>query len=118
MTCTRPTTGPGGSIRHALFCLCRAGGFSPRDLTEDRIAAILEESAATAERVFEAALSSRRKDYENPFRAVTYRNSEEMRIVLGDLENNAFLEELRLETKNYRERIRRLVRIIKQRKET
>jgi hypothetical protein len=109
---------PEQKTRHALFCLCRAGGFSPRDLTEDRIAAILEESAATAERVFEAALSSRRKDYENPFRAVTYRNSEEMRIVLGDLENNAFLEELRLETKNYRERIRRLVRIIKQRKET
>ena len=33
------------------------------------------------------------KDYSNPFRSITYRNSCERNIVLGSVEDNSFIKE-------------------------
>ena len=104
---------PGKRAQHALYCLCEAGGFAWEDLGPARIASILEESIATAEALYQSALDSRRKDYDNPFRAITYRSREEMRQVIGDLEDNAFLTEFRRETDDYCRRTRLLVKIFK-----
>lgn len=109
---------PEQRTRHALYCLCQVSGDRPETLSTARITAILEESITQEEMLFQDALQSRRKDYENPFRAITYRNREEMLQVVGDLAENAFLKEFRLETENYCAETRRLIQAIGQRKDT
>jgi hypothetical protein len=109
---------PEQKTRHALYCLCAAGGHDPRGFDAARITEILQDSISTAEMLFQSALASRRKDYENPFRAITYRNGEEMRQVLGDLEENAFLKAFRLETENYCRETRRLIEAVGRKKDT
>jgi hypothetical protein len=109
---------PEQKTRHALYCLCEAGGIDPDTLSNERITEILENSLSTAESLFSEALCSRRKDYENPFRAITYRSGEEMLQVVGDLDQNDFLAGFRRETEAYCAETRKLVGTIKQRKET
>ena len=41
---------------------------------------------------------SRAKDYTDPFRLMSYRNAEEMKAVIGDPEDNSFIQINRTET--------------------
>ncbi|MCM1321665.1 MAG: DUF4954 family protein [Bacteroides sp.] len=45
--------------------------------------------------MYESSVRSRRKDYENYFRTITYRNEEEMISVIGQLESNEFLRQMK-----------------------
>jgi hypothetical protein len=80
---------------HAIFCALQVKGFTLQQLTEERIAEILRESAEIARELLVLARESRAKDYTNPFRRMTYRSPAEMDAVLGRLEDNAFLREMR-----------------------
>ena len=51
---------------------------------------------------------SRAKDFENPFRSITYRNREEMEEVLGVLKNNTFIKQHREKTKTFEKTIKKL----------
>lgn len=52
---------------------------------------ILDEGIAVEKLVAERVLSSRAKDYENPFRRATYRNDDEMIASVGKLGDNEFI---------------------------
>ncbi|MCX7656344.1 MAG: DUF4954 family protein [Treponemataceae bacterium] len=52
---------------------------------------------------------SREKDYTDPFRAITYRNKEEMEAVLGRLEDNPFIGVFQEESRKFREILQRLI---------
>ena len=54
---------------------------------------------------------TRKKDYDDPFRRITYRNAEEMRAVVGAPETSGFIEQVSQETKAFEE----LVRAVRQR---
>ena len=99
--------------RHAwsVLALPEAGapGGAVHPLAEKAVfASALDQAAALAEKVAAHVYRSRAKDFHDPFRAVTYRNREEMEQVVGRAEDDAFV---RLTEENYRaftERARRV----------
>ncbi|NLE40162.1 MAG: DUF4954 family protein [Pirellulaceae bacterium] len=65
----------------------------------------LAESARIAEYIREQVYISRNKDYENPFRQATFANAEEMRAVIGTIDDNGFVKQTREDTKAFLDRI-------------
>ena len=55
--------------------------------------------------MYESSITSRQKDYTDFFRAMTYRNKEEMLAVLGTVESNNFLQQLEKDTKMFNKRL-------------
>ena len=51
---------------------------------------------------------TRAKDYDDPFRSMTYRNKEEMEQVVGSAEGNSFVKLIREKTKRLEESVRKL----------
>ncbi|MFO7730775.1 MAG: DUF4954 family protein [Spirochaetia bacterium] len=54
--------------------------------------------------------SSRKKDFENPFRQATYRSLEEMTATIGTIEDNTFIQQVREETKLFNQTITKLLK--------
>ena len=76
------------------------GDFS-KDITKD----ILKDVIAVSTYMYESSISSREKDYTDYFRTITYKNQEEMLEVVGKLEDNSFLKELKIETENFNKKL-------------
>ena len=96
---------PLDKLRHALMSL--------QDLWASPLSkALWEKSLKEAERIqryiLEGVMNSRRKDYENPFRKATFRNEEEQRAVVGNLEENPFVQLVKEETRRFKERIEKI----------
>ena len=92
---------PRDRARHALACLKL---LYPGSSGARLVRAALEDLVALSSRVEEGVYQGRKKDYENPFRRLTYRSEEEMRAVVGLPEENAFVRATRLEMSRLRER--------------
>jgi len=58
----------------------------------------LEKCKTIQEYVRDHVYSSRKKDFENPFRQATYRSLEEMTATIGTIEDNSFIQQVRDET--------------------
>lgn len=56
---------------------------------------ILTDVTAINDEMYASALASREKDYEDYFRSVTFRNKAEQEAVVGSIEHNDFLQELK-----------------------
>lgn len=54
---------------------------------------VLEEALETAAFILDGIKASRRKDYENPFRNITYENDAERDAVVGSYEDNDFIKD-------------------------
>lgn len=65
----------------------------------------LDEAGRIAEFICEQVRASRNKDYENPFRQATFANAEEMRAVVGTIDDNKFVKQTRTDTKAFQKRI-------------
>ncbi|MBN1834723.1 MAG: DUF4954 family protein [Spirochaetales bacterium] len=94
---------------HGLFCALTIYGRSPERLDPALAATILRDSQATARELYQRAVASRRKDFANPFRKITFRSDEEMTAVLGTVEGIPFLSSLREETESYCAEVDRLL---------
>ncbi len=68
--------------------------------------------ADLAEQVEEGVYRSRKKDYDNKFRLATFRNSGELKSVLGTAEDNSFVKKTREELKSLREHALRLKAVL------
>jgi len=66
-------------------------------LSRSGLAAQLAAFAELASKVEEGVYRSRRKDYDNKFRLATFRNSEEVKAVLGSAEDNSFVKATKTE---------------------
>lgn len=60
---------------------------------------------AVSDYMYENSIVSREKDYSDYFRSITYRNEEEMLAVVGRLEENSFLKELKKTTADFDSRL-------------
>jgi hypothetical protein len=69
----------------------------------------LERLIAEGRRLAEEVYRSRAKDFEDPFRGVTYRNREEMEAVAGNPEDNFFVRLVRERTRGFEESLRGLM---------
>lgn len=87
--------------RYGLYVLeqlyCRAIDEFSADIYKD----ICKDVLAVSDYMYESSCQSREKDYTNFFRAMVYRNEEEMEAVLGTIQDVDFLHQLEQETKAF-----------------
>ncbi|WP_132055198.1 DUF4954 family protein [Pseudocnuella soli] len=76
---------------HAFASLLEIKGQTIESLTEEMLAAWIEEAVATKERLTKNIHASREKDYQNPFRQMVYDNMEQMEEVVGKFSENQFI---------------------------
>lgn len=62
---------------------------------------LLDESLDTAAFILDGISSSRWKDYENPFRNITYDNDAERDAVMGRFEDNDFIKDAEIQFRNF-----------------
>jgi hypothetical protein len=82
--------------KHAFATLCVLLGTESPAKTQWREA--LEKAVGIQEFIRDQVYISRKKDYENPFRRITYRNDAEMTAAIGTVEDNSFIRQVRAET--------------------
>jgi hypothetical protein len=71
---------------------------------------VLDKSAAVQDYISQQVYTSRKKDFENPFRQLTYRNIEEMTAAIGTIEDNSFVKQVRKETQAFKEALEEIKR--------
>ena len=88
-------------VRHALYLLEQLYSRPIEEFSNDLFRNISDDVSVCAFDIYNAAFSSREKDYTDFFRTMTYRNQKEMEAVVGSLNDNEFLKNLRQETSNF-----------------
>lgn len=79
-------------LEHAYSCLLEILNITTKQFTPLLFKKLLSETVATREWMVAGIYQSREKDYNNPYRKMIYDNNEEMNVVLGKLEDNAFIQ--------------------------
>jgi hypothetical protein len=90
---------PADKQRHACATLLALHGADA--LTPDLWARALDEAVAVQRYVADATYASRKKDFESPFRRMTYSSPAEMEAVLGSPERVSFVRQVREETQAF-----------------
>lgn len=86
--------------RHSLATLLTVLGAGR--LTTELWESAVQEAIRIQEYVCEQVFLTRRKDYQDPFRGITFRNHAEMQAVLGTAEDNSFVKRIQAETEDFR----------------
>ncbi|MGO8744894.1 MAG: DUF4954 family protein [Thermoguttaceae bacterium] len=86
--------------RHALATLLRIR--LAQRLTPELWNEALDEAIRIQEYVCNQVYLTRKKDFDDPFRKITFRNAAEMRAVLGEPAENGFVRQVRAETEAFR----------------
>ncbi len=85
--------------KHALATLCEL--LRVDNLTKKQWEAALNKAVDIQKFICDEVYISRKKDFDNPFRALTYRNAAEMTAAIGTIEDNSFVKQVRKETKDF-----------------
>lgn len=93
--------------KHALATLCALYG--AEDLTGPQWTDALNHAVSIQEIIRDRVYDSRKKDYDNPFRQATFRNTEEMLAAIGTIEENDFVKQVREETEQFKKTVRELI---------
>ena len=78
---------------HALHCLEFIEGETISGLSIKKLNQWLDRYQEIKAEITEKIKSSREKDYSNPFRKMVYENEAEMNAIVGDLNDNSFIEQ-------------------------
>ncbi|MDR1786802.1 MAG: DUF4954 family protein [Spirochaetaceae bacterium] len=100
---------PRWKARHALFLLESLYARPVAEFTPEIFADIKGDVRVVSQAIYESALESRRKDYDDFFRRLVYRNDAEMEAVLGALESDDFLLRLRADTEMFDRKLERFL---------
>ncbi|MDR0305559.1 MAG: DUF4954 family protein [Chitinispirillales bacterium] len=73
---------------HALHSLAKLEGMTLKELREDIFWSFLQTVSQDCRTIGQLTLSSRAKDFNDPFRAIVYQSEDEMRCVLGSIEDS------------------------------
>ncbi|HLN56191.1 MAG TPA: DUF4954 family protein [Bacteroidales bacterium] len=92
--------------KHAWAVLCSI--YCTRSLTPEQWSDALDKAGEIQKYVSGQVYSSRKKDYENPFKFVTFRNSDEMKAALGSVDDNSFIVQVRKETEEMLSKIEKI----------
>ena len=101
--CSAPRTGAGAqpiSRTYPYFCPC-----VDRPV---RYEGAMSSWKEIQEYVRDQVYTTRKKDFENPFRQATYRNMDEMTAAIGTIEDNSFVKQVRGETEEFEKRIQQI----------
>lgn len=83
---------------YAVYILEQLYSCGIDQFTPNMFASILEDVTDVSNYMYENSVETRKKDYTDYFRTITYKNEKEMNAVIGTLESNEFLNELKEET--------------------
>jgi hypothetical protein len=86
--------------KHAYATLLEIIG--KEQLTKADWLAALDKGIKIQEFISDQVYLSRKKDFENPFRQATFRNTAEMQASIGTIEDNSFVQQVRSETENFK----------------
>ncbi|MCL2689774.1 MAG: DUF4954 family protein [Chitinispirillia bacterium] len=75
-------------IAHAFYALTMLEGASPQEMQEESFWPFLREVCEDCKTIAALTLSSRAKDFSDPFRTFVYKSEEEMQCVLGSIEDS------------------------------
>ncbi len=76
-----------------------------QDFTKDIFDDIVSDVTAVSNDIYSDSIYSRKKDYDDPFRQMTYGDKDEMTAVLGSINDNVFLRELKEQTQDFNKRL-------------
>ena len=86
---------------HAFGTFCDIIGKD--SITSDDWLAELDKAVEIQEFICEQVYITRKKDFDNPYRQITYSNIEEMTAAIGTIEDNSFVKQIRRETEVFKE---------------
>lgn len=86
---------------YAIYLLERLYSMKVRDFTPEIFQDIIADTTEISREMLNAAHSSREKDFIDEFRKITFRNDEEMAAVLGTMEDNEFLSDMKDKTEKF-----------------
>lgn len=89
--------------KHAYACLCILYGVS--SVNKYTWTNALDKMIELQQFINNQVYVTRKKDYDNKFRQITFRNQDEMNAALGTIDQNSFIVEVGRETKEFIERI-------------
>jgi len=95
---------------HSAAALKEVHGIDLKKITIDSFHMLLQQSVATKEWMNNGIYESRAKDYKNEFRKMVYDTTEEMNIVIGDLDKNIFIKQQRVALEEYKKQVQALIR--------
>lgn len=95
-------------VRYALYLLEQLYSRPIEDFSVDLYRNITDDVSIVAYDIYNASLKSREKDYTDYYRNMVYRSDEEMDSVIGPLEDNSFLRQLRADTEEFTTKIREI----------
>ncbi len=84
---------------HAWATLCSL--YDTDRLNAGQWKSALEKDIEIQKYICDQVYLSRKKDYDNPFRIMVYRNEDEEKAIMGDIDNNDFIIKVREETAEY-----------------
>jgi len=82
--------------KHAYAVLCLVLGTD--NISAAQWLAALETGLEIQHYIADQVYISRKKDFENPYRFITFRNTEEMQAAIGTVDQNSFIVQVRKET--------------------
>jgi hypothetical protein len=84
--------------KHAYEILCELLG----TITGEKWESALNKAVNIQEFICDQVFTSRKKDYDNPFRQATFRNADEMKAAIGTIDDNSFIIQVRKETDDFK----------------
>jgi hypothetical protein len=85
--------------KHAFATLCELYG--AEDLAKAEWLSALDKTVSIQRFVCDQVYSSRKKDFDNPYRQSTFRNMAEMNAAFGTIDDNSFIVQVRKETEEF-----------------
>jgi len=89
--------------KHAFSILCTILNTSSPD--KNQWLTLLERAYSIQVYIRDQVYASRKKDFDNPFRKITYRNEDEMAAAVGTINDNSFIKQVQKETENFKNSI-------------
>ncbi len=95
--------------KHAFAILCDLYGKEHLARTDWDVA--LKKSIRIQQFICDQVYVTRKKDYDNPYRKITFRNTDEMKTTLGDVDNNSFILQVKKETRDFKIYIKNITKM-------
>lgn len=99
-------------LQHAIASLLYVQEKTIADFNADFFIECLQASIQTQTVLTEGIHQSRAKDYENPFRKMTYETEAEMDAVVGKLEDNSFIKQTQEDLLVYKQKVKALIKLL------
>ena len=95
-------------VSYALYLLEQLYSRPIEEFSVDLYRNITDDVSIVAYDIYNASLKSREKDYTDYYRNMVYHSDAEMDVVIGPLEDNAFLRQLRVDTAEFTTKIKEI----------